>query len=154
MYLTIRFEEHTRRGHKLEYLPLTMAYMNTEPQKEASEWGIDDIQPGSKRVGPPSELPPIDMGWLNPGYEPTALSYSPQPEILSEEIDQSNSSQMQEANRSPLKAPKRAKLAKTKQSKVANDVYSPIKADTGVKRGVIVLLLLLIASAATTALVF
>ena len=104
-----------------------MAYMNTEPQKEASEWGIDDIQPGSKRVGPPSELPPIDMGWLNPGYEPTALSYSPQPEILSEEIDQSNSSQMQEANRSPLKAPKRAKLAKTKQSKSQTTFIPPLR---------------------------
>ncbi|MFQ3315697.1 MAG: hypothetical protein ACI9BS_000923 [Candidatus Poriferisodalaceae bacterium] len=131
-----------------------MAYMNTEPQKEASEWGINNIQPGSKRVGPPSELPPIDMGWLTPGYEPTKLSYSPQPQILSEEVDQTNSAQMQAANRSRRKASKRAKFTNTKQSKVTNEVYSPIKTDTGMKRGVVVLVLLLIASAATTALVF
>ncbi|GEM_PF-2981802 len=131
-----------------------MAYMNTEPQKEASEWGINNIQPGSKRVGPPSELPPIDMGWLTPGYEPTKLSYSPQPQILSEEVDQTNSAQMQAANRSRRKASKRVNLANTKQSKVTNEVYSPIKTDTGMKRGVVVLVLLLIASAATTALVF
>jgi hypothetical protein len=131
-----------------------MAYMNTEPQKEASEWGVDDIQPGSKRVGPPSELPPIDMGWLTPGYEPTTLSYSPQPQILPEEVDRTNSPQIPKANRSRRKASKRAKLVNTKQSKVVNEGYSPIKTDTGVKRGIVVLLLLLIASAATTALVF
>jgi|TARA_B110000444_G_scaffold92125_1_gene87058 hypothetical protein len=131
-----------------------MAYMNTEPQKEASEWGIDDIQPGSKRVGPPSELPPIDMGWLTPGYEPTTLSYSPQPQILSEEVRRTSSHQMQAANRSRRKASNRVNLANTKQSKVPKEVYSPIKTDTGVKRGVVVLVLLLIASAATTALVF
>jgi|TARA_B110000438_G_scaffold9433_1_gene9537 hypothetical protein len=131
-----------------------MAYMNTEPQREASEWGIDNIQPGSKRVGPPSELPPIDMGWLTPGYEPTKLTYSPQPQVLSEEVDSTNPAQVQAANRSRRKASKRAKLASPKQSKVGKEVYSPIKTDTGVKRGVVVLVLLLITSAAMTALVF
>ena len=70
------------------------------------------------------------------------LTYSPQPQVLSEEVRfELVQHQVQAANRSRRKASNRANLASPKQSKVPKEVYSPIKTDTGVKRGVVVLVL-------------